>query len=334
MRNRLALAILLGGFAAPALAAPLYTLSRTIPLGPPDHWDYLTFDPASGDVLVAHANHTDIVDPRAGKIIARLGPLDGAHGQFVAANGDIFADSGEAGTVSVFDGKTHALKKTLKAAADADGMTYDPVHHTLVVVAGDAKSAFLIDTDTETVRGRVALPGKPEAPGADGIGHVYINIASTGHVVKLDPGTDKLTADYAVPMCQSPHGIAVDAATNRVFTSCRNKRLVVIDTKSGRVTQTLPIAAGTDFADIDPVRHRVFSSNGSGSLSIFAEDSQGHLTKRAEMPTEVGARTMAVDPKSGTLFLVTATPDGKPAPGHWPGYKPGTVRLLVYTPAP
>ena len=315
-----------------ALAAPLYTLIRTIPLGPPARWDYLSLDDATGDVLVAHANHTDIVDPRAGRVIARLGPLDGAHGQFVAPNGDIFADSGKSGTVSVFDGRSHLLKKTLKAAPDADGMTDDPVHHTLVVVAGDAKSATLIDTKTEAVRARVALPGEPEAPAADGAGNVYINIASTSHVVKLDIAAGKLTADYAVPMCQSPHGIAVDAATHRVFTTCRNKRLVAIDTQTGRVSQTLPIGAGTDFAAIDLARHRVFSSNGAGSLSIFAESATGTLTKLAEMPTEPGARTMTLDPATGTLYLVTATKAGTPAPSHWPRYKPGTVRLLAYAP--
>ncbi len=329
---RLALAALVATVSAPALGAPLYTLSGTIPLGAPDHWDYLSCDEPTGHVLVAHADHTDVIDPHAGKILARLGGLDGAHGQFVAPNGDIFADSGRAGTVSVFNGKTLALRKTLRVPRDADGMTYDPVHHTLVVVAGDAKSATLIDTVSETVRETIALPGKPEAPGSDGAGTVYINIASTSHVVKLDIAAGRLTADYAVPMCQSPHGIAVDAATHRVFTSCRNNRLVVIDTASGRVTQTLPIASGTDFALIDLARHRVFSANGAGSLSIFAESPIGTLRKLAEMQTEPGARTMTLDPSTGTLYLVTATPAGQPAPGQWPSYLPGSVRLLIYKP--
>jgi hypothetical protein len=41
---------------------------------------------------------------------------------------------------------------------------------------------------------------------------------------------------------------------------------------------------------------------------------------------------MATDPASGDIFLVTADRAAPPSPGHYPSYKPGTVRLLILTP--
>jgi hypothetical protein len=39
-----AVATLLAAAAVPALAAPTYVLTKSVPLGAPDGWDYVVFD--------------------------------------------------------------------------------------------------------------------------------------------------------------------------------------------------------------------------------------------------------------------------------------------------
>jgi YVTN family beta-propeller protein len=312
-------------------AAPSFT-TRSIALGAPDRWDYLSFDAETGHVLIAHGDHTDVVDPDSDTIVGKLAPLQGAHGQ-VATAGAIYADSGQTGTVTAFDRRSLRPLKTLAAGKDADGMAYDPAHRVVVVMDGDPGTATLIDTATNTVRATVSLGGEPEFAAADGAGHVFINLASTSQVAVLDVGGNTVTARFDIPDCQSPHGAAMDPRTHRLFVSCKNAKLVVLNTAGGAELQSLPIGRGTDAAAFDPRRRLVFSSNGSGSLSIFQESSAGALTKLTEMPTAPGARTMAVDPATGRVFLVTADEAGTPAPGQRPTFKPGTTRLLVLTPA-
>ena len=41
---------------------PVYTRS-SIPLGPGERWDYVTFDPSTGRAFVAHGDHVTVVDP-------------------------------------------------------------------------------------------------------------------------------------------------------------------------------------------------------------------------------------------------------------------------------
>lgn len=334
-RSRLACLAAVLALAPPVVSqAASYTITRSIPLGTPDHWDYLSFDPASGDVLVAHGDHTDIVDPKAGRVVRRLQGLQEAHGTVAAPFGMIFADSGATGTVAVFSRARDTPINVIPAGKDADAEIYEPTHRLVVVMNDAPQTVTLIDTASETVRATLPLGGVPEFAAADGMGLIYVNLASTGQVAVLDVATNRVTRRFAVPGCVSPHGLAVDPKNGRLFVSCRNQKLVVLDAHHGTALQTLKIGAGTDTAVFDPVHHLVFSSNNDGSLSIFAESADGVLTAQAAQPTEAGARTMATDPASGRVFLVTGVATGPAVPGHYLTFKPGSVKLLVLDPVP
>jgi DNA-binding beta-propeller fold protein YncE len=335
MSRALCLATLLAISAGAAWAAPpSYRVTRRVALGAPQGWDYLTFDPATGHVLVAHATQTDIVDQRSGRIVGRLAGLRGAHGQVVyPATGEIFADSGQTGTVTVFDPRTLAAVKTLPAGKDADGVVYEPAHHLVVVLDGDGDSATLIDAASKRVTATVKLGGDPEFGAVDGRGGLYVNITSTGEIVRIDTATASVTARFAIPGCDSPHGLAIDPITDRLFTTCLNAKLMVVDAASGKVLQTLAIGHGSDAAAFDPVRRRIFSSNGDGTLSVLQEAADGTVTALGEVKTARGARTMAIDPGTGRIFLVTADVQGETPPSRPGGrphliFTPGTVTLL------
>ena len=330
-------ALLLSSFLLCGAAAPSYTITKTVPLGTPDKWDYISFDAASHRVFVAHADHTDVVDASTGQVLGKLAGLHGAHGQAVAADGTIWADSGLTKTVTAYDPKTFAAGKALPAQTDADGLIADPSGRTVVVLNGDGESATLVDTATQTVKANVKLGGGPEFAAMDDRGHLYVNIASTNEIAVVDVSAAKVTARYPIPTCTSPHGLALDAKTSRLFTTCENEKMLVVDAKNGHILQTLPIGHGTDAAAFDPVRHLVYSSNSDKTLSTFHEDDAGVLTKLGDVATPAGARTLAVDPQNGRVFLVTGKLAAtQPAPEggrvHW-DYKPGSISLMFLDPA-
>jgi hypothetical protein len=78
----------------------------------------------------------------------------------------------------------------------------------------------------------------------------------------------------------------------------------------------------------------VLSASGDGTLTVAAPDGAGHYRVAATVPTEPGARTLAFDPATRRIFLVTATfaPPPAGAPGARPEAVPGTFALLVYAP--
>ena len=335
LRHALWAALLLTGAAA---AAPAYTIGPPIPLGPPDRWDYLTFDAASHRVYAAHSTEITVVDVESGKVVGRVAGVSGAHGVvIVPALGRGFAASDDAGGVIVFDTKNFAVVATLKTAAGPDALTYDPQTRRVFVMNGDGNSASAIDAAGNKVIGTVPLGGGPESAASDGKGKIFINMESTKEVVRLDAASLKVEARFPVPDCEAPHGLAVDGETGRVFTTCLNARMLVLDGASGRILATLPIGKGTDAAAFDPGRKQAFSSNGEGTLSVIAETDPDHFTALGEVPTLPGARTMALDAATGRVFLVTADVDGQDPPRRPGGpprfrYKPGTAKLVVLTP--
>jgi len=57
-----------------------------------------------------------------------------------------------------------------------------------------------------------------------------------------------------------------------------------------------------------------FSSNGEGNLTVVHEDSPDKFTVAETVPTEKGARTMALDPETHKVYVVTAKFGPAPAP--------------------
>jgi DNA-binding beta-propeller fold protein YncE len=60
---------------------PNYHISKIVPLGPPDHWDYVVFDPESRRVYVAHGDRVTVVDGTNGTVVGTVeGMPGGTHG--------------------------------------------------------------------------------------------------------------------------------------------------------------------------------------------------------------------------------------------------------------
>ncbi len=336
--NRLCGAALFLAVALPAARAePAYELTASVPLGAPDRWDYVVFDPAMQRLYVAHGNAVTVVDAATLAIAGQLGGLDGAHGAApVPALGKVFADSGKDGTVIDFDAKSFAPLATIKVVGDADGMIYDAASDQVVVLGGDSGAAGFIDPRTDQLTATLPLGGSPEGVAVDGGGKMFVALADRDQVAVVDTRARRVLARWDLPGCRDPHGLAMDSASARLFVSCPAGQMAVIDAGNGSETALLPIGKGTDSATFDPSHHLALSGDGDGTLGIVAETTDG-VRSLGTAPTMPGARTIAVDPRTGRVFTVTATVAGtEPAktPGGRPRstFVPGTLRLLVYTP--
>jgi DNA-binding beta-propeller fold protein YncE len=318
-------------------AGHLYTITKTIPLGSPERWDYLTYDPTSHRVYAAHGTSIAVVDGRSGALLGSV-PVPGANGVAVIPSiGKGYAGSSTNKSVLVFDLVTFKVLKELPADEDTDGVVYDPVSKRVFVMDGDPHNAMVIDTITDTVVTRLPLAGKPEFAAVDGAGKLFVNITDARQIQRIDTKTLKTEATWPISDCEGPHGLAIDAGTRRLLSSCLNSKLLVVDSASGRIVATLPIGPGSDATAFDSKRNRVFSSNGSGTLTVIHENGPDNFVVLAEVPTQLLARTMAVDSETGRVYLLagdrievdpTAT-----NPRKRYGVRAGSVRLLFVDPA-
>jgi DNA-binding beta-propeller fold protein YncE len=321
-----------------AAPSPTYHVTRTVPLGAPDRWDYVVFDPASKRVYVAHGDEVTVVDEKKGEIVGHIkGMPGGTHGiAIVTAAGKGYTDDGKAGEAASFDLKTLEVGQRIKAAEDADAVTFDPASGHVFVINGDPGLITVIDPKTDRMLTNIEAGGGLEFAVADGSGHLYVNGAEKKEVLSIDTRSNQIVARWPVPDCLKAHGLAMDTAHHRLFVSCLNNVLTVVNSESGAVVAQVPIGSGTDGAAFDPKRSLIFSSNGKdGTLSIIRENDPQSFALVGTVKTAVSARTMTIDPQTGRLFIAAASTEAS-APGSTqrPKVVPGSLKLLFLDPGP
>jgi YVTN family beta-propeller protein len=280
-----------------------------------------------------------VVNAATGATIGSIGPLPGGtHGIAVAPETGLgFTDDGDAGIAAAFDLKTLKIVNKIPTAKDADGATYDPVSRHVFVINGDSGSITVIDPKAQSAVATIKIGTGLEAGVADGKGKLFVDGADQHDIIAIDTKTNAVLAHFPMPACQRPHGIAVDPETRRVFSTCINKLMVVMDADSGKIVAQLPIGTGSDGAAFDPKRKLALSSNGEGTISVIEEKDADHFVALPDVPTLRSARTIAIDPATGRLFLPAADiskiePPTKPGGRPHITFVPGSAKLLVFAP--
>ncbi|MGA3209752.1 MAG: YncE family protein [Terriglobales bacterium] len=314
-----------------AADAPLYKKTNEFPLAGEGGWDYLAWDADGNRLFIAHGTQFLVINTDNGQQLGSV-PANGAHGVAIAtASGHGFSTNGRAGTVTAFDLKTLKPIQDIKAGDGPDAIIYDEHSQRVIVMNGHSKDLMVINPESFKVDATIPLGGKLEFAAADK-GHVYVNVEDAGEIAVIDSKTWKATARWKLPDCEEPSGLAIDEKEHHLFSVCGNSKMMVLDTESGKVLATLPTGDGTDAAGFDPELHRAFASNGAGTLTVVQAKGKD-FSVAGNVETAKGARTMALDPKTHRVFLVTADFGPKPEGEKRPPIKPGTFRLMVFSPA-
>ena len=108
--------------------------------------------------------------------------------------------------------------------------------------------------------------------------------------------------------CENPQGLAVDSKDQRIFVACRDQQFVVVNAIDGSLVASFVTGPGDDVLGYDADRGLIFVANGAGygSLTIIRQDqTTDSYAVIQNLPTQERARTLAVDPSSGEVYLVT-----------------------------
>lgn len=325
-------------------AGDLYKVVKTLHVGGEGGWDYLTFDPATHQLYITRTTHTIVVDPTSGKVIADIPGGTRNHGTALvpeAGRGFITdGKDGDGGSVTIFDLKTNQVLGKLKAPVDADGVIYDPGSGKVLVVCGDAGALVPVDPNVDPKTGKtdalVELGGKPEFLAADGQGKAYINLTDKNQVAVVDTRAMKVLAHWPTAPGGAPTGMSIDRENGRLYIGCRNPaKMIVMSTQDGAILGDFPIGPGVDATVYD--HGHGLASCGDGMLTVVGPAGADGFKIVQTVTTAPGARTMTVDPATGTVYLATADlqPAAAPAPNGRPARPkpiPGTFKLIVLEP--
>jgi DNA-binding beta-propeller fold protein YncE len=311
-------------------------------------WDYITADTEGRRLYVPHGTAVVVLDLDSGAIVGTIAGLKGVHGVAIARKfRHGFISATDPGSITMFDLKTLAVLNKERVGDDPNGILYDPKTQRVFSADRGSKRVTAIDAKTGKIAGAIEdLGGRTEHLASDEAGHLFLNMQDVGKLHKLDAQGLRVMETWPLaPTCVQPSSMDIDRVHNRVFIGCRGggqaqppapSLLAVVDGANGTIVATQPIGPGVDALEFDPKTGLIYVSTGGGdgALSIFHQDDPDKYTLVENVKTLPGARTMALDHKTGKVYLPVADIGPRPEPtAATPNPRapmiPGTFSVLV-----
>jgi YVTN family beta-propeller protein len=335
---------LLGLFlAASAFAADTspYSVVAHFPIGGEVRYDYLRVDPGARRLYVSHGTKVDVLDVDTGAKLGEIGPaigaqtMSGIHGiAIVPGLGRGFITAGGNRAVVMFDTVSLGVLKVIGGmGVKPDAIEYDPQTARIYVANGQSGGVTVIDPVKGEVVANVPIDGNLEGMAFDGRGHLFVNTENKSMIQVIDTATLRPVAAWPIAPAEGGTGLAIDAPHHRLFSAGGNGRLAVVDSDTGSVVATPAIGDDPDGDAFDAERGLIYTSNMPGTVTILHEDSPDTYSLVQTVTTAAGARTIALDAKTGRVFMATGkfkppAPATADNPHPWRQGVPGTFEVL------
>lgn len=314
-------------------AAPDYRVVDRV-AGADGGWDFANIAPASGTLYVARTNAVMAMDIATHKVTDSLTPAQGSH-QVLPLDDDktLVQTDGKTGLTRFIDAASGRILAQVPSGEKPDAAFFDAATGKVVVMSPGNDTITSIDAHSHKVIGTMKLSGGLEFAVTNGKGGAFINLEDAAKIAEVDLAKGRLLRKIDLPGCEGPTGLARFAHGTRLISACANDVALVIDAVSGRTLKTLPIGKDADAVLLDETRGLAFiPCGGSGTLIALSIADAGNVTVAQVIPTQVGAKTGAIDPRDGRIYLPTATL-GTPEPGAKRGKPlPGTFTILIVAP--
>jgi len=306
-----------------------FKIVKKIPLEGGGRWDYVTVDPEAHRVYIARATHVTVLDSESGAVVGDIPDTPGVHGVAPAPDLGIgFISQGGAAKVAVFDLKTLKVESQIATGENPDSILYHPATHQVFVQNGKSKSTSVIDAKTKKVVATIPLDAKPEYFAYDQNGNIFINLEDKHSIAVIDASTKKVKATWPMEGCEGPSGLTIDTKTHTLFSSCDGK-LMIVDSNSGKVRQSVAIGDDCDGVLFDPGTGYAFASSGAGKLQIIHADKSGKYSVVQEIDTPPGSKTLGLDTTAHKVYLPSAKFTGDPTKHPRPSVVDGSIQVLV-----
>jgi hypothetical protein len=344
-----AIGLALTGCVQPRTTAPKpaeLKLSRTFVLpelrgtrtnvGVPGRIDHLAYDPATQRLFVAALENgsLEVLDLENGQRVRSIGGLSRPQGAAVVpTQGCVAVACGGDGVMHVYDTRSLKEIQVVEVGPDADNVRYDTRADTVWVSYGNTNGGAIASFEprTWTRQREIRFASRPESFQLDPAGERLVanlpkgvRAVTDGAVAVANRGEARIEKLIPLPERARNFPMAFDAAQERLFIASRRPaRLIVIDTRAGKVVGEAPCTDDSDDLFYDAASGQVLvigggfrpdlqaagaaspvsPPDGQGAIDVFAVDQAGRLTRRATIPTVAGARTGWFVPGRRALYV-------------------------------
>ena len=300
--------------------AGLLRLVETIPIPTEGYMDHLTYDLKNQHLFLSAENNKKIVvvDMKAGKVIHETKVGGNPRKPFFdPASNKLWVDLGD-NTVVALNGDTFEVTTTIELTGgknapgrDPDNAAFDAAKGLYYVAVrtrseGSKEASIeIVDTKAAKLIGSIKMEGQEPAgivldPAANRLYAGMGDVVNGESVVKVvDTAKRAIVAEWSTAGGPQPHVAGLDAAHHRLFMGSRlggghnvdPGKLVIINTDTGKVVETLDATGGGDEIFYDAPSKRVYFSGSTGTLAVFHEDDPDHFQLLGKVPTGAIAKS-------------------------------------------
>jgi DNA-binding beta-propeller fold protein YncE len=323
--NQVAISAALLCATAAALAGDTLTFKqeKELPLSGGAFFDYLTIEPGSRRLLVAHSPLIEVFDADKGERLGAVEGVDGAHGALIVPElGRGFATAGKKNALLVFGAEDYKVTQEIPTGEGPDAVVYVATTKEVWAVNHKSGTVTCVDSSGLEVKATIEVGGELEfAVEQASKGLVFVNVEDQGCVAEIDAKKHALVAKHPLAPAKDPTGLAIDEKNGILFCGC-DKQLAIVEAATGKILATPAIGEGCDAVAFDAQRGLVYASCGDGTTTVVREVDPTTFEIVATIQTGAGGRTCTLDPRTHKLW-VAAGSRGK-----------GDVRLLVFAAEP
>ncbi len=311
---------------------PPYAKSASI-AAPDDRWDFASWDAAHHLLLVARGKDVLMIDPAQPGSVRSIGAIQGGHGVEAVPGGDtLVVSSGKDNTLRILDIASGAELASITVAEDPDALVLSADHRLVYVMAAKGGAISVVDLARRKEVSRIALKPGLEVAVVVSKSLIAVNNEDGSEIELANLKTGKAAGQIALPGCEGPTGLALDPATGLALSSCANGKAALVDLRARRLVSLVSIGLGPDTVIWDSVRKQFLVPCGkSGSLSVVRLVHRNAIAA-ADSETEASARTAAMDPASGQVFLPAARFAAPVPPAKRGTMEPGSFHIVVLSP--
>ncbi len=288
-----------------------------VPLpGNTTRFDYASDDPERHRLFLAHLGQDEVLafDTRTRKTVGVVRNIRQVHGVLAIPQLDrVYASATGTNEVVAIDETRLTEVARVPVGIHPDGMAYAPGVERLYVSDEFGRTETVIDVRTNRRIATIALGGEVGNSEYDpASGHVFVNVQTRGQLVEIDPATDRIVRRIRLPGADDNHGLLIEPRSRRAFIACAGSdRLLVLDLRTRRITQTLPIGHDPDVLAFDPRENRLYVASESGTVSLMALRA-GRLQMLGAGRLAPDAHAVAVDPDTHLAYFPIRNLGGRP----------------------
>jgi DNA-binding beta-propeller fold protein YncE len=272
-------------------------------------FDFIRIDSAKRRLLLAHTGNKsfDVFDLDSRRLLKSV-PTGAAQDSSVdEKNGRYFVAVSAPPKMVIVDAEKLAVTGEVPLPAAADLMTYNPANGLAYVCNDTAPELWVIDPQTKKITTTLTLKGKGMEDLALDPKHnmIYQVLKGGNWLVAIDASNNKVLDSWTTAPATNPHGMALVPDADNVLVAGGGGKLALLSRANGKVLASTDIASRVDQMAYDQELQMAFCASGQGKISVV-KVGPAELSSLGDTPTGSGVKSIAVDPKTHTVWIAYA----------------------------